>query len=257
MPKKQASKPREWFEDLFPVWRSFFDNISPRTTRSEVAAAIRYLGLKRGQSFLDCPCGIGRISIPLAERGIKVTGVDITRSYLDELRENARARDLLITLQEGDMRKITFKEQFDTAGNLWTSLGYFKTDAEDLEVLKRIYRALKPGGRFLLHLINRDWIIRYFSKEGWEKTPTAKYFERRRFDLATSRNCSKTTFYQGSRRFHTDINIRMYSCHELIAIFERLGYVDIQAYGGFHGETVTMDCRNMWIVGTKPKKRSR
>ena len=94
--KSKATK--EWFEELFPIFRTFFDNISPRTTRAEVEALVRYLRLKKGQSFLDCPCGIGRISLPLAERGIKVTGIDITTSYLDELETKALLRDLPIEL---------------------------------------------------------------------------------------------------------------------------------------------------------------
>ncbi len=253
---KKSSKP-EWYEELFTLWRPFFDKVSPRTTRAEVDAIIHYLGLKKGESFLDCPCGIGRISLPLAERGIRVTGVDITASYLEELETKMLLRDLPITLHKRDMRKITFKDQFDAAGNIWTSLGYFADDKDDREVLKRIYRALKPGGRFLLHVVNRDWIIRHFSPSGWEKTAGTRYFERRQFDFASSRNRSRLSFYGKGKRRELSMSIRMYSCHELIASLTKVGFSEIKCYGGYKREPLTMDDRMMWFVARKPRRSTR
>lgn len=253
---KKSSKP-EWYEELFTLWRPFFDNVSPETTEDQVKAIIRYLGLKKGQSFLDCPCGIGRISLPLAERGIQVTGVDITTSYLEELETKMLLRDLPITLHKRDMRKITFRNQFDAAGNIWTSLGYFADDKDDREVLKRIFRALKPGGKFLLHIINRDWIIRHFSPSGWEKTAGTRYFERRQFDFTSSRNRSRLTFYGKGKRREISMSIRMYSCHELLNVLSSIGFSEIECYGGYKREPLTMDDRIMWFVARKPHRSAR
>ena len=55
-------------------------------------------------------------------------------------------------------------------------------------MLRKIYQALKPGGKFLLHVINRDWIVTYFESHGWMEMGGVITFESRKFDYATSTN---------------------------------------------------------------------
>ncbi|MCH7682010.1 SAM-dependent methyltransferase, partial [candidate division KSB1 bacterium] len=45
---------------------------------------------------------------------------------------------------------------------MWMSFGYFE-DSEERLVLKKVFDALKPGGRFLMELLNRDFLIRNFA----------------------------------------------------------------------------------------------
>jgi len=88
----------EWWHDFFPAFRSIFGTVQPKTTNAEVRYLIKKLNLKPGKKFLDCPCGIGRIALPLARKGIRVTGVDIIPSYLDEVESKARRRGLKLDL---------------------------------------------------------------------------------------------------------------------------------------------------------------
>ena len=48
-------------------------------------------------------------------------------------------------------------------------------------------------------------------------------------------------------------HIRMYSYHELIAIFKHVGFVDIEGYGNLKEEPITLNHRMMFVFGTKPK----
>jgi len=186
--KKRASKPGSdaWWLDFFPDFRPVFNIVDRRTTDAQVRYLIRKLKLRRAQSFLDCPCGIGRISLPLAARGIRVTGVDITQTYLNEVAEHAARRRLPIKLLRSDMREIPFRGEFDAAGNLWTSFGYFPSEADDQKVLERMHCALRPGGRFVLHVINRDWIMAHFQARDWFVAGGMRVLEERRFDYAAS-----------------------------------------------------------------------
>ncbi len=63
-----ATQKSDWWFDFFPAFRPILAGMPAKVTNSEVAFIIRKLGLKPGMSFLDCPCGIGRISIPLAKK---------------------------------------------------------------------------------------------------------------------------------------------------------------------------------------------
>ena len=46
--------------------------------------------------------------------------------------------------------------------------------------------------------------------------------------------------------------MRMYSFHELVAMFEKTGFVDIEGYGSIKEVPITRDHMMMWVFGTKP-----
>lgn len=242
-----------WWEDFFPAFRPLFGIITKKVTNAEVSFILKKLNLKRGSKFLDCPCGIGRITLPLAKKGIKVTGVDITPSYLDELKQKAKHHQLKIDLFHNDMRRINFNSQFDAGGNLWTSFGYFEKESDNLLVLKKMYKAIKPGGKFLLHVINRDWIILNYQPDGWQEMKNIKVLERRTFDYATSINKDIFTYIKNGNEKSFKTDIRMYSYHELVAMFKSVGFVDIEGYGSLKEEPIDREKRMMFIIGTKPK----
>jgi len=244
-----------WYETLFRDFRPFFGVMSRKKTNEQVRFIIKLLGLKKGMSFLDCPCGIGRISIPLAQKGIKVSGVDITESYLDELQRETKRRKLRIPILHADMRRITYKNQFDTAGNLWTSFGFFEKDSQNVLAVRKMYQALKPGGKFLLHVINRDWIIAHYSSSDWMEHAGVISIESRKFDYATSINRGVWRFLKDGKITEHHVDLRMYSYHELIPMFRKVGFVDIQGFGNEKGGPIDRNCMMQWVVGTKPKRR--
>lgn len=244
---------KDWWTVLFDDLRPLFDQIPPKESRRQAAFIIRKMNLKPGQRFLDCPCGIGRISIPLARKGIKVTGVDLTESYLDELHKKAARSKLPINCIISDMRRISFDRQFHGAANLWTSFGYFPKEADNLRVLKKAYQALKPGGRFVLHVINRDWIIANFEESDWMQAGNVRILQQRSFDFATSRSTGTWIFLKEDGESQYDVSIRMYSFHELIPMFTKAGFVDIEGFGSPDEESITHRSRMMWIFGTRPR----
>ncbi len=249
-----SKKDAEWWEaGFFDDFRPAFKMIAAKTTNAEVRYLINKLNMKKGSTFLDCPCGIGRVSIPLAKKGIRVTGVDITKSYIEELDRKAKKEKLGITTQVNDMRKINFNSQFDFAGNLWTSFGFFEKRSDDKLALKKMFKALKPGGTFVLHVINRDWIMRNFSSNGWQDLGDVKVIESRKFDYRTSQNHSEWYYIKDGKERKYELDIRMYSFHELVSLFESIGFVDIEGFGTRKDDPISRDTRMMWIFGAKPK----
>jgi len=247
------SKETKWWAEFFPAFRPLFGIKPQKTTNAEVRYLIRKLGLKPGSRFLDCPCGIGRISLPLAKAGVKVTGVDITAPYLEEMQKRARRRGLKITTHLKDMRRIDFRDRFHAAGNLWTSIGYFEKESDNLLVLKKMFRAIRPGGKFVLHTINRDWIAKHFSPSDWCEVDGVRILETRSFNLAASKSRSTWRFLKDGEEKVFDVSIRMYSFHEVIAMFKAAGFVDIEGYGSMNDDPISFDSRMMWVFGTKPR----
>lgn len=140
----------------------------------EAAAVWRTLGLKPGARLLDLACGTGRHSILLARRGAFVVGVDKTEAYLQEARAGARGLKNCL-FARGDMRRLPFKGEFDAAINLWTSFGYFAKPSDDLKALKGVARALKPGGLFLIDLIDFAWVKKHGTRRRWDRRADGAY----------------------------------------------------------------------------------
>jgi len=141
--------------------RAFFRSevFTPSTPETEAAAPdeVRFvwkaLGLRRGARVLDVACGTGRHAVRLARRGADVVGVDATEAYLAQARRASKGL-ANVRFERGDMRHLRFDSEFDAAINLWTSFGYFREPGEDLAALRAIARALKPGGLFLIDVVD-------------------------------------------------------------------------------------------------------
>jgi SAM-dependent methyltransferase len=140
----------------------------------EAAAAWKALKLKPGSCVLDVACGTGRHAVLLARRGAFVIGVDKTPTYLNEARAAAKGmRHCLFA--RGDMRRLPFNGEFDAAMNLWTSFGYFAKESDDRKVLKGVARALKPGGYFLIELVDHGWVRKRTSHRHWNRQSDGSY----------------------------------------------------------------------------------
>lgn len=168
---------------MMPGWpKKFFrpEIFTPGSIEAEAAAPaeVRFvakaLGLKRGERLLDVACGTGRHALRLARRGADVVGVDATEAYLRVARRAARKLKNA-RFMRGDMRRLPFSGEFDAAVNLWTSFGYFDTPAEDLEALRAVARALKPGGRFLIDVIDYAAVTRRRGFKNWSECADGSY----------------------------------------------------------------------------------
>ncbi|WP_058302272.1 SAM-dependent methyltransferase [Gorillibacterium timonense] len=126
--------------------------------QAEASRMTGWLHLDPGSHVFDLCCGMGRHSLALAEEGYRVTGMDLS----DVLLEEARRLDVRHQVEwvKGDMRAVPLEGPFDAVVNLFTSFGYFETDAENGAVLREIGRLLRPGGRFLLDFMNARYVER-------------------------------------------------------------------------------------------------
>ncbi len=116
------------------------------------------LGLARGQALLDVTCGPGLYSVPLAQRGMEVLGVDFgpaAIAYARELAEREGVEARCRFVQE-DVREAAFGEAaYDAALFLYGQAAVFER-SEARALLEKIARALRPGGRLCLELLDQE-----------------------------------------------------------------------------------------------------
>lgn len=116
---------------------------SPYVER-QVNELVRFAGLQAGERVLDVGCGMGRYTLPLAERGLVVEGLDLTPTLLDRLHEFAGDR-FDVPLHAADVLEppADLVDAFDAVVGFFTLHHLHDLDAS----FASMARLLKPGGR--------------------------------------------------------------------------------------------------------------
>jgi ubiquinone/menaquinone biosynthesis C-methylase UbiE len=139
----------DWFVGFHEGLKAKFWRAASEPWADDEAAAIAsLLDLPSGGRVLDAPCGAGRIAVRLAERGLDVTGVDISAPELEVARAAAAQRDVEVRFEPGDVRHLPERE-FDALVCWGNSFGYMP-HAETQAHLAACRRALRKGGMLLL-----------------------------------------------------------------------------------------------------------
>lgn len=251
--------PANWYQHFFDeVYLLTYDPLlTPDYTRAQVDALERLLELSPPADVLDMPCGQGRHSIELALRGYRVTGVDLSGYLLGVARERARAAGVpegALELVQCDMREFVRPRSYDVAINLFSSFGYLEDEEEDARVMAAFFECLRPGGRLVMEMIHKYWLIRSGRDQLWVETPGAFTLERVRFDVLTDRTeTERVVILDDGRVERRHFSVRQYSLVELVQMARRVGFELVGAYGSLDGEEpLTVESRRLVAVFRRP-----
>jgi SAM-dependent methyltransferase len=239
-----------WTETFFTEhFKEFgFDARDPEHTEMEARFIAGALDLKEGDRILDLCCGIGRHSLELSAMGYDVLGIDLTKAYIECAQSQSAEENLDCEFIVADMRDIPFQNEFDAAFNFFTSWGYY-TDEENLEVLRQVRKALKNGGRFLIEVMNRDWIIREFLPLDVSVIEDKKLIQYRNFDPEKSMLEAEYIYFEGRKIVkHDTVDLRIYSLHEIFDMFRKAGLRPITKWGNNLGRPFDFEKSNRCVV---------
>lgn len=244
---------KAWYEEFFSgIYAEVLaGQFTPEATKVQADTIRRLLDLRPGRRVLDVPCGQGRIALELAEAGLEVTGADLTERFVRRARRAARKRGLRVRFRRCDMREIGYDGEFDAIVNWFTSFGYF-SDEEDLRFLRAAFRALKPGGRLLIEMINKSRLLADFREETRHTVAGIEIVTRHRWDPEASRIHDEWRFTKGKRVENHHIDLRVYNGAEIRKALRAAGFREIRLFGRPPVGRLTRHSRRLAAVGRRP-----
>jgi SAM-dependent methyltransferase len=243
--------PVAFFDDDY--LRIYHAMISPAVTAGEVDFLAGALEPPPGGTVVDVACGTGRHAIGLAARGYEVTGVDFNPRYLAAAATAAAAAGTHASWIEADMRALPFDRAFDAAYSYFTSFGYF-SDEDNERVMAGVARALKPGGRFLLDVVNRDWILTHPQQRAWNPLDDGSLLmEETTLDLRRSLVVNRQIHVtpQTGAQITKEFLLRAYTCAELEAMCARHGLAVREVWGGPDRSAYDAESRRLVLLAER------
>lgn len=239
----------DWFETFFAglaldLWRA---TNTPEHTAEEADFLIRRLGLQAGDCALDVPCGNGRHAVELARRGIRMTGVDISRGFLEEARRTAPSVEWVL----GDMRELPWPSRFDAAYCWGNSFGYFDHEC-CLRFLEAVARALKPGGRFMMETgLVAESILPNLQPQRTLAIGDIGFASRNVYDPMEGRLDITYTFTRGEERETKATHQWVHSAGEIRRMLRQCGLEPVEAFGDVDGSAYALGCPRLILLARR------
>lgn len=266
---KNKQQKTQWWQTLFDekYLKTYVDILNPEAAKQQVSFIIKKLNLKKGAKILDLACGHGRHAIELARRGYDVTGLDYSKHFINIARETAKKFKIDVKFVQGDMRRLSHVNKFDAVINMFTSFGYFDDENDNIKVLNKIARALKPGGKFLIDLNNAVRTIINMVEEG-KKVKKTRFLTinkkdklsnglvvitKNEWNPATMRWSMARSWKEKGKFKSYKTNIRLFVFPELKHLLEENGLMVKNVWGDFNGSFFNFNSRRLIILAIKEK----
>jgi len=224
----------DWWERIFGdenVYSLLEGGPSEELAQRQADFVAEVIGLKEGTRILDVGCGRGWLSVGLARKGAHVTGIDSSKLMAKKCRQLASDKPGF-SFQQMDFRTISYVGEYDVVVCWGNTLGYL-TRGDDIEVLKRLVRALVPGGVILLDLHNSSFYTAKALGKSWRETQSEYLLSETTFDQCDRRLISREIVIPKGGGSPEEYVYRMlhYEPKEIQEILQSMGLADIVFYG--------------------------
>ncbi len=204
----------------------------------------------RPRNVLDLACGTGTVSAMLANEGLKVTGVDISESMINEAKRKAELSGLNIDFLVQDAAELDLPGlKFDLCVSLFDSLNYITDPAHLQKAFYRVQSHLNRNGLFIFD-INTEYALKYkfFDQDNLGTDDELKYDWVSEYDTKT-RICAVKMHFWHRREDDTQKEFMethwqyAYGIEEIKSMLVEAGFENIDCYQAytFHSPTSTSD----------------
>lgn len=240
---------RAWYIDWFG---EDYLRLYPHRDLLEAERQIEFLShavpLAASNRVLDLACGDGRHLLALTRRGLWACGIDLSETLLQRARHRLLRSARAPALVRADMRRLPLRRGFDVILSLFTSFGYFETEAEESRVLAAARATLRPGGALVLDVLNRPYMVSHLVSLDRSERGALELIQRRHYDPEHRRVVKEITIREQERERRYVESVRAYDRDEITALLRREGFEVRSAYGEFDGRPLRDDSPRLLLV---------
>ena len=250
----------------FDAWADVYDSVYSYV-RDDIPFYVQ-MARESGAAVLELGCGTGRVTLPIAEAGVEITGLDSSEAMLGVARHKAwrlSAAGTPPTLLRGDMRDFSFDASFGLVIIPFRGFLSLLTVEDQVKTLRCVSRHLAPGGRLVFDVFvpDLDMLV--------EESGSARYLR----DVADPETGRRLVLWHQSRfdnhnqiidatiivdeldeagaalgRFYRDFQLRYGHRWEAHHLLESNGYEVLELYGDFERSPFDEASTEMvWVAG--------
>ena len=222
------------------------------------------VGELAGKCILDIGCATGELTYQLAGAGVKITGIDLNEDLLNQALaktgfsgfparcSGARTADSVkresefalpnLYLQTGNMLDLETDfqpAQFNAVLCFGNTLVHLHTSELIQQMLKGVFAVLKPGGQFLLQILNYDYILReQVSELPQIETENIRFIRKYRFEENNPliRFQTELTIKKENKTISNETMLFAIKSIELIELMKNAGFQNIELFSNFKQE---------------------
>lgn len=215
-----------WFDTSY--YHMLYKNRDDAEAQRFLDNLIEKLQPKKSDRLLDLACGKGRHSIYLAQKGFKVTGVDLSAQSIKHAKQFETSK---LSFAVHDMREVFKPNHFDIIINAFTSFGYFENDEDHLDTLKNITKGLRKNGIFVMDFMNVPKVIANM-KQREQKTIDGIQFRMTR-KVKEGYIVKRILFSDKGKKYAFEERVRAFTKADLQKMFKKAGLEITDTFGDY------------------------
>ena len=223
---------------------------------------------RHGGPVLELGCGTGRVTVPIAEAGVEIVGLDISKPMLDVAMANlaeSSAQNGIASLVCGDMADFSFGRLFNAIMVPFHGFLSLLTTEEQTRSLDCIRRHLSPGGQLIfdvfvpdLDMLVQEEDLLYHLRDvvDHKNGQRVALWNRSRYDNheqiieVTMIGDVLNAFGEMERRFYRDFRIRYIHRWEMHHLLTTCGFEILEVFGDFNRDVFDDSSTEMvWVAG--------
>ncbi len=134
------------YTDFALVYDRLMNDVPYQEWARYYAGLLGLYGVGPGARCVECACGTGSLTIPLARIGYSMTGMDLSADMLNLAQQKARNQGVMIPFIRMDMRKLAVQRPVDAVLATCDGPNYLTAPSDLTAFFASAYSALKPGG---------------------------------------------------------------------------------------------------------------
>ena len=212
---------------------------------------------KYGAPVLELACGTGEVTIPIAEEGLSVVGLDFSSKMLEQAKMKSQKSSTNIEWVLGDMTNFELKKKFSTIIMPGAAFNWIVSNESVEKCLNCIRKHLKRAGWFIFDAFNPDLAI--LQRERNDLYPIAEYpnpygeglikvLGGNEYEKSTQISSFDSYYNIGNEEIIKTLKLRMFFPQELDSLLYYNGFKIEEKYGGFNKEPFNSDSNRQIII---------